>query len=1260
MKNLCKILLLTALLLGCSNMLGDVVPPVPGGGGVIHSVVTGSDPYHPSVISVSWEAATDDTPESSGVVYDLYISEVKDMDTASEVLQNGTYLGRGHGDFSFDSEDMGLIPGKTYYINVLVTDPAGNRSVYSTLEITIPHLVITPTGQTDREFGLNWHSEPGCEYKVVISTSDNITSLEEADITADGNGKVIVSDFVPGLDHVEVKGLTPGETYYYNVIVKDPDGNKTVLKSGEITTLTVNGDTLPPLPGGGNGTVSVWGKDYTEISLSWLPGEDSKTPQAELKYRVVYSVASDDVQNPEALFQAEEEGRLSIAAEWTPLMCESTVTDLSEGQEYHFAVLVKDSSGNISLYEPLSETTLEDSHLPPVPGSGSQGGTSHVKHSELSDTGVKLSWDPASDDQTEQGSLKYKVVISTGDSEGKNNIASLDETETPGEGRQVVLDWTPGVTSFDVDGLDPETDYYYTVIVVDHGGNKSLYTGGQIRTEDSVAPAAGGSKGSEIRVKESSGTGFILEWDSASDKTTASHELEYLVVLSENDNLNNLSDPENLPVGAYPVKPWTPGITEESAEGLEPETVYYYTVFVRDAKGNTAVYQSGRQRTQDTAAPETGLITLENRGVRDFYISWPMGRDKTTSPLNLMYKVVLSTDDNLSEDLFETLTEGRILVQDWTQNLTETEVFFLEPETLYYYNVMIKDEAGNRALYTQGSVVTEPVRVDNQSPEASDRVLVLTAQSEGSVTLSWSEATDHNTVYYKVMSSPVNNLANPEDSYNADGSRVNVMNWKAGVYELDIRGLTPGDTYYFNVYARDENNNLTAYTSQAYKVPDNTAPVPGDRGISDSVEAVSVSISSMTLTWDEAGDNSGAELLYKGVLSLHDDVHTELLTDIASDTSEKWVFLDWSTGITSVSVTDLKPGTDYWFNVLVKDREGNTALYNRGQAVTPSDSEAPLPGETLTPGDADIMSTGINLSWNRASDNYTLQRDLEYKVVESLTGGIVSPDEAEAPTTGKRVIAEWTKDMISLSVDSLIPVETYIYYILVRDGAGNRALYPEVILTTKGDFTPPVLPADKRVTAVVQEPSDLKLTWNPASDDVSQNLLYKVVVSEHNRINTLSEADVSTSTPGIVYAGSWISRPPEGVIIPSLTPGVQLWYNIIVKDEAGNRSLYSMGAVLIPSGDMNITVELETLTEDIVMNDALRGYTLTIDIPGDYVLRQWMINGGSLNSVSGTGFQVDLAPLEPGTHWITVIVTKDDGTPYSRSIYFTKANKETL
>ncbi len=111
--------------------------------------------------------------------------------------------------------------------------------------------------------------------------------------------------------------------------------------------------------------------------------------------------------------------------------------------------------------------------------------------------------------------------------------------------------------------------------------------------------------------------------------------------------------------------------------------------------------------SSDSEAPlpgSSGNITISDIQYDAFTISWAAATDDETNQEDLEYKLLRSNTANI--DTLESCEANGTVVMDWTANTVSSTDSGLSIGTRYYYNVLVRDEADNRALYTCRTVLT--------------------------------------------------------------------------------------------------------------------------------------------------------------------------------------------------------------------------------------------------------------------------------------------------------------------------------------------------------------------------------------------------------------------------------------------------------------------------------------------------------------------------------------------------------------------------
>ncbi|MED3877436.1 S-layer homology domain-containing protein [Lysinibacillus capsici] len=132
---------------------------------------------------------------------------------------------------------------------------------------TITNGAITPSNITTSDVQLDWAkasdditAQEDLEYQIYQSSSNNIDTVSTIEL----NGTPL-DGYIKDSNSFNVTGLAANTTYYFNIIVKDTDGNKSAYTMQQVTTLALN---KPPTSS--NETIDVnEGQVYTFNSTSF-------------------------------------------------------------------------------------------------------------------------------------------------------------------------------------------------------------------------------------------------------------------------------------------------------------------------------------------------------------------------------------------------------------------------------------------------------------------------------------------------------------------------------------------------------------------------------------------------------------------------------------------------------------------------------------------------------------------------------------------------------------------------------------------------------------------------------------------------------------------------------------------------------------------------------------------------------------------------------------------------------------------------------
>jgi hypothetical protein len=1112
-----------------ATTLDDNAPTV--GAGISFSN-TGSN-----TVTVSWGAASDSTTPPTELEYKL----VKSLDPALidsleevQAIETGADLLLPFSKGVTSADVTGLSTSTRYAFAVAVRDAQGNQALYtpatvSTTDVTppAPGSAIEFSGVTATTLNVSWGAatdgvtEPAkLAYKLVrADDAAQIDTLEEADAVS---GSALVADFTAGLSSANVTGLTSSTAYAFAVVVRDEANNRALYTPATGRTQDVSAPTA-------GSAIAFSAITATGLTLSWGEATDDVTPSAQLEYRVVWANNRSDIDTTDEIARITGS---QLLQDYTAGLTSKAVTDLQSGSNYAFAVMVRDQAGNRTVYSPVSRATSDDTT--PVVGAA-------IRFSAVDASSVTVSWGKATDNVTSRANLRYRLVKATSAAE-IDTIAKVDAIT----GRDLLIDYGADVGLFSLSELASSSTFAFAVVVRDEAGNRALYAPATVSTLDISAPAVG----AEITFANVTASAITLQWGAAADDISAPTALEYKAVIAATPSaIDTIPEVEAITAGPTLLLDYTANALGAQATGLRSSSSYAFAVLVRDQAGNRALYSPAVRGTLDVTAPTVGTA-VNFAGVTDSTITvqWGAGSDDLTDAAELQYKVVggLQASELDTLEKVDAITSGPQLVQDFTSNLGSVQVTGLDSSTSYAFAVVLRDEAGNRSLYTPQVVST----LDVSAPTPGLALGFADVTASG-MTVSWGAASDDITsagdLTYKLVtasaSSAIDTLAEVDAITTGPGL---VFDYTANVLSYAASGLTSSTSYAYAVVVRDAAGNRALYAPGTQATIDVTAPSVGT-----TIVASSVTSSSMQLSWGVATDDltPQSELSYR-VVQAADAAAIDTLAE-ATAISGSGIVQNYTAALTQLSVSGLSGGTSYAFAVLVRDGTGNVALYAPITQAT-QDVVAPTVGTAVV--FSNLTSTSVTVSWGAASDDVTAGAQLQYKLVRAATAAEIDTiAEADAITSAPALVADYTTNLTSSSAGGLTALTSYAFAVLVRDAAGNRALYTPQVTTTP-DGQAPTLGTDIAFSSVTS--TSYTISWGAASDNVTPqaNLEYRLVRGA-SAAELDSVAEVNAITGGnllVDWTANTLSFAATG-----LNAGNFYHYAVAVRDSSQNTALYA-------------------------------------------------------------------------------------------------------
>ena len=750
----------------------DLPPDAPTGLGAVPGSGEGE-------IDVSWNANSEPDLDH----YRLERDDNPSFSSPSSFTTTNTYY-----------DDSGLAPGDTYYYRVFAVDAGANESDPSStasssaqdLPPSAPTGLNATTGSGEGEVDIVWNPSPEpdvVQYRLERASNPGFSGS--------------TSFLTTNPDYTD-SGLTPGELYYYRVFAIDAGTNE----SGPSNVDSATAQDLPPAAPTGLGAVT--GAGDGEIDITW---DASAEPDFD-HYR---------------LERASNPG-FSGSTSFTTTANFYDDSGLTPGELYYYRVFAIDVGTNESDPSGVDSAMAQD--LPPAPPTGlvSVTGTAEGE--------IEISWNPNSEPDLDRYVLErstapdfepgsepfegaavaytdsglvpgetyyYRVfaVDSNDNQSGPSNVDSavaldLDPSPptgliaTPGAGEGVIdVLWNPNpesdldhyllqrdidggfpspfevgvaVPSFTDTGLVPGETYYYRVIAVDAGGNESDPSSVDSATATDLPPSAP----TGLAATPGAGEGEIdVSWSANSEPDFDHYRLE------------RHTDPGFGP-GSDPFD-WT--LTFFPDSGLEPGETYYYRVIAVDAGGNESDPSNVDSAVATDLAPSTplGLAAVPGTAEGDIDVSWDANPE-----LDLDYYLLeRDTDPGFG-------SPESFMTSDTYYNDSG-----LPTGVLYHYRVSAVDLGSNQS----DPSATATSYPQDLPPGAPTGLVAVTGAGEGEIDVSWSANPEPDISGYRLERDTNIDFLSPISVAEIPGTNYTDS------------GLTPGQTYYYRVFAVDQGTN---------------------------------------------------------------------------------------------------------------------------------------------------------------------------------------------------------------------------------------------------------------------------------------------------------------------------------------------------------------------------------------------------------------------------------------------------------------------
>jgi hypothetical protein len=632
------------------------------------------------------------------------------------------------------------------------------------------------------------------EYRLVYSLDSNLITADAA-LTPTPTGVVLVTDWTRDITSGSMTGLTASTTYYAAVFSRDDEGKVAMLGPKTVVTNAPNAPII--------GTPLTYSNVSTNsLDINWGAASDVLTLSSAIEYRVVRADDAVTLHDLAAVSAATPISAITVVQDWTPNVTSLSVSGLSAGTDYAFAVVVRGAPATTALYDPSTIRTADVNA--PVVGSD-------IVYSNILTTSLTATWGSATDDVTVASHLEYKLVRASSAS-AIDSIAEIQALPAS----SIAMDWSQGITSRALTGLGQGQRYYFNYLVRDHSGNMSISSPVKVVMQDTVSPVVGAN----ITFASVAETSLTVNWGVATDATNTASELEYKLVRSTSSAaIDTVAEVDAiLSAGSGLVMDWNDNVTTSPSTGLQPRTTYYYALLVRDPYGNKMLYAPRSVLTPDITPPVIGAAInfTNNTTETSVTVNWGAATDNGSLPANLQYKLVSGPSEAAIDTIAEASAAPAFTEMDWSTNVLSKNVSGLSGYQNYHYVVLVRDETGNTSIYTPASIMT----LDTTAPNIGSG-LVFTNVDRYSVTTTWGSGSDtggSNAIQYKVVrASAAADIDTVAEVQAITGGNI-IRDWGTTT-TYDATGIMSLTTHFFNVIMRDGAGNLAVYSPASFKTP---------------------------------------------------------------------------------------------------------------------------------------------------------------------------------------------------------------------------------------------------------------------------------------------------------------------------------------------------------------------------------------------------------------------------------------------------------
>ena len=596
---------------------------------------------------------------------------------------------------------------------------------------------------------------------------------------------------------------------------------------------------------------------------------------------------------------------------------------------------------------------------------------------------ITLTWTATGDDGTTGTATSYDVRYLAGTSINIYNWFTA--IQASGEPTPQV---NGGAETFTINGLNPNTLYYFAIKSVDEAQNLSNISNSPSATTLSATPASdivSPASVSNLTVEMSQGPelkGTSSDWvatltwtavgDDGTTGTATSYDIRYII----NTPITSSNWASATQVNGEPVPKTNGGAETLTVNNLSEGDTYYFAIKVIDEASN----QSNLSNVTTGNAPWITIMPRDGQEVQ--------GAGQVSPPDVFIYaseakRVDLYIDGNLKASIERAQFIGGLNGNacGWTWNTTQYA------NGIHTLRVVVVDYL-DKLFYLQTTATVNNVIANN-----------LTSNS---VTLNWLAVPSHpypsDYPYPVILSYDIRYMAGTPITYENFDSAIQVSGEPTPgvVYSTEtftINGLNPNTHYYFVVKITDAGNYDYHYVD--FTTPFETPPAPDttEPATINTLTLNSITQNSITLNWTSVGDDGTT-----GTATNYDIRYSNTLI-----TESNWATATQVTGeptpalagnSQSMTINGLSANTVYYFAIKVNDEVPNTSgLSNVATGTTSSVPEADNPPEITiaSPYNGEVNVNGTRRVVLRVADDKGISKVEVYfdnTLIKTLTAAL--------------------------------------------------------------------------------------------------------------------------------------------------------------------------------------------------------------------------------------------------------------------------------